>query len=146
MSLYMRAVTSDWPEHEFGELVAFIREQDEGFAVSGGDWTDFEIHDARGAAVLAADLTLGDEAREELAELMEFLGDHEGSVAAQEKVKAHLEAASAVVGMHILMSRYDDSVLAANQLIAFLERSPGVLTQVDTVGWYDGDELILQDA
>ncbi len=77
---------------------------------------------------------------------MEFLSDHEGSVAAQQKVKAHLEKASAVVGMQILMSRYDDSALAANQLIAFLERSPGVLTQVDTVGWYDGDELILQEA
>lgn len=59
MSLYMRAVISDWPKHELGELVAFMREQDEGFVVSGGDWVDFEIHDARGDAVLAVDLTLG---------------------------------------------------------------------------------------
>ncbi|MET7277151.1 hypothetical protein ABZS29_02880 [Kribbella sp. NPDC005582] len=146
MSLYMRAVIRDWPEHELGDLVAFLREQDEGFTVSGGDWADFEIQDLRGVAVLAADLTLGNEVREELAELTEFLSDHEGSVAAQQKVKAHLENASAVVGMQVLMSRYDDSVLAANQLITFLERSPGVLTQVDTVGWYDGDELILQEA
>ncbi|MFB6724187.1 hypothetical protein ACFCV3_28675 [Kribbella sp. NPDC056345] len=146
MGLYMRAVITSWPGHEFAELVAFMGEQDAGFVVSGSDWADFEIHDARGAVVLAADLTVGDEVREELAEELEFLADLEGTPAARQKVEAHLATASAVVGMQILMSRYDESVAAANQLITFLERSPGVLTQVDTVGWYDGEELILQES
>ncbi|TDD58782.1 hypothetical protein E1263_17885 [Kribbella antibiotica] len=145
MGLYMRAVITSWPEHEFAALGTFIGEQDEGFVVSGLDWPDFEIHDARGNAVLVADLTLGDDVREELAEELEALEDLAGSPAARQKVESHLATATAVVGMQILMSRYDDSVAAANQLITFLERTPGVLTQVDTVGWYDGDDLILQE-
>ncbi|WP_328328296.1 hypothetical protein OHA70_03160 [Kribbella sp. NBC_00382] len=56
-----------------------------------------------------------------------------------------LATATAVVGLQVLPSRHDESVAAANQVITFLERSPGVLTQVDTVGWYDGDSLILQE-
>ena len=47
--------------------------------------------------------------------------------------------------MQILMSRYDDSVAAANAIVDYLEQQPGVLTQVDTVGWYDGPELVLQE-
>jgi hypothetical protein len=49
------------------------------------------------------------------------------------------------VGMQILMSSYEDSVAAANVVVAFLERDLGVLTQVDTVGWYDGRDLILRE-
>ncbi|WP_405061538.1 type I secretion C-terminal target domain-containing protein [Kribbella sp. NBC_01505] len=146
MGVYMRAVISSWPGHEFGELVAFVGEQSDGFVVSGDGWADFEIHDPAGDAVLIADLITGEaEVREELEELLESLDDLRGSPAAHEKVEAHLRTASAVVGMQIIMSRYDESVAAANQLIAFLERSPGVLTQIDTVGWYDLDDLILQE-
>jgi hypothetical protein len=47
--------------------------------------------------------------------------------------------------MQVLMSRYDDSVAAANAVVDFPEQRPGVLTQVDTVGSYDGPELILQE-
>jgi len=96
--------------------------------------------------VLLADLTVGDEVREELDELEEFLDQHQGSATARATVSAHLASASAVVGLQIVQSRYDESVAAANHLIAFLEKWPGVLTQVDTVGWYDGDRLILQEA
>ncbi|MFI5732151.1 hypothetical protein ACIA49_18650 [Kribbella sp. NPDC051587] len=145
MGVYMRAVITSWPGHEFAELVAFVAAQDEGFVVSGPGWADFEVHDARGDAVLVADLTVDDRAREELDELVEFLEDVEGTATARQQVTDHLASASAMVGMQIVMSRYDESVAAANQVISFLERSPGVLTQVDTVGWYDGDNLILQD-
>ena len=57
----------------------------------------------------------------------------------------HLSSASAVVGMQILMSAYDESVAVANLVIAFLEQRPGVLTRVDTVGWYEGSDLILEE-
>jgi hypothetical protein len=149
VGLYMRAVITSWPDPSFADLVAFVGKQVEGFAVvsaAGDDWSEFEVQDKHGAAVLAADLSLGDRVREELDELEEFLDEHDGPPAARATVETHLASASAVVGMQILPSRYDDSVAAANQVIAFLERSPGILTQVDTVGWYDGDRLILQEA
>jgi hypothetical protein len=79
------------------------------------------------------------------AELEEVLDDLEGDEGAREAVRAHLREASAVVGMQVLMSRYDDSVAAANAVVDFLEQRPGVLTQIDTVGWYEGPELILQE-
>ena len=44
------------------------------------------------------------------------------------------------------MSAYDDAVAAANMIIDFFEHYPGTLTQVDTVGWYDGPNLISQGA
>jgi hypothetical protein len=40
------------------------------------------------------------------------------------------------------VSVYDESVAAANVVIAFFEQHAGVLTQVETV-WYDGSDLIL---
>ena len=95
--------------------------------------------------MLAADLWTGEAAREELRELEEVFDDLQGAQDAREAVQAHLQDASAVVGMQVLMSRYDDSVAAANAVVDFLEQRPGVLTQVDTVGWYDGPELILQE-
>jgi hypothetical protein len=78
---------------------------------------------------LAADLTTGPEAREELDELEEFLDDLEGSTSAREAVRTHLRTASAVIGMQILMSAYDDAVAAANTIINFFEQRPGVLTR-----------------
>ena len=98
-----------------------------------------------GETVLAADVWTGDAAREELAELEEFLDDLTGLDDARDAVRQHLRDASAVVGMQVLMSRYDESVAAANAVIDYLEQRPGVLTQVDTVGWYDGSELVLQE-
>ena len=68
-----------------------------------------------------------------------------GSAPGREAVRAHLRAASAVVGMQVLMSAYDESVAAANAIIDFLEQRESVLTQIDTVGWYDGPELILKE-
>jgi hypothetical protein len=47
--------------------------------------------------------------------------------------------------MEILMSAHDASVAAANTVIEFLEQRERTLTQVDTVGWYDGSKLILTD-
>ena len=95
--------------------------------------------------MLAADLTTGAAAREDLAELEEFLDDLTGSSSARESVRTHLRTASAVIGMQILMSVYDDAVAAANTIIDYLEQRPGVLTQVDTVGWYDGPTLVLRE-
>ena len=46
--------------------------------------------------------------------------------------------------MQILMSVYDEAVAAANVIIEFLDQRPGVLVQVDGVGWYDGPNLILR--
>ena len=149
VSVFMRAVMASWPDPPFSELVAFVAGREGGFTVvpiNGRDWSEFEINDKHGQAVLAADITVGDEAREELAELAEELEDLDGSPAAQATVQSMLETASTVVGLQILMSRYDESVAAANLVIAFLERWPGVLTQVDSVGWYDGDRLILTEA
>jgi hypothetical protein len=69
----------------------------------------------------------------------------DGPERAHEAVRAHLREASAVVGMRVLMSAYDESVAAANAIIDFLERRERVLTQIDTVGWYDGPELLLKE-
>lgn len=147
MGVYMRAVIGSWPDPPFADLASSVGEQGDWLVVStdGVGWADFEVRDAQGAVVLVADLTVGDEVREELEELVEFLDDHDGSPAARATVESHLASATAVVGMQILPSRHDDSVAAANQVITFLERWPGVLTQVDTVGWYDGDQLILPE-
>ncbi|MEV6417391.1 hypothetical protein [Kribbella sp. NPDC051718] len=148
MALYMRAVIGSWPNPPFADLVSFVGEQGDGLVVVSTDdagWPDFQVHDADGATVLAADLTLGEDVREELSELVEFLDDHDGLPTARATVESHLASATAVVGLQILPSRYDESVGAANQVITFLERWPGVLTQVDSVGWYDGDQLILPE-
>ena len=40
---------------------------------------------------------------------------------------------------------HEQSVAAANVVVGYLEQRPGVLVQVDTVGWYSGPELILRD-
>ncbi len=40
--------------------------------------------------------------------------------------------------MQVLPSVHEQSVAAANAIIDYLEQRPGVLTQVDTIGWYDG--------
>ena len=61
------------------------------------------------------------------------------------QVRWRSREADAVVGMQVLMSRYDASVAAANAIIEYFEQRPGVLTQVDTVGWYDRAELVLRE-
>jgi len=147
MSVYMRAVLADWHELPFEELTTFIAETSP-FRIQGADgqgWEDFEALDQQGNTALAADLWTGARAREELDELEEFLEDLSGTADAREAVRAHVREASAVVGMQVLMSTYDESVAAANAIIDFLERRETVLTQIDTVGWYDGPELLLQE-
>jgi hypothetical protein len=142
MSVYMRAVMSDWHEPSLEELDTFVQDRS-GFRVtspSGRGWEEFEAVDGTGRTVLAGDLWLGEAAREELEELEEFLEDLDGSAAARRTVGEHMANASAVVGMQILMSAYDEAVAAANVVIDFLEQGPRLLIQADTVGWYDGPE------
>ncbi len=50
-----------------------------------------------------------------------------------------------MLGMQVLPSDHEQSVAAANVIIDYLEQRPGVLTQVDTIGWYDGPDLILRE-
>src|SRR4051794_16900601 len=146
VSVFMRAVMRDWHAPPFEEAAAFVAEHSPFRLQSAGDgWAEFEVLDAAGETVLAADLWTDEAAREEFVELEEFLDDHEGDETAREAVRAHLREASAVVGMQLLMSRYEDSVAAANAVVDFLEQRPGVLTQVDTAGWYDGPEVILKE-
>jgi hypothetical protein len=147
MSLYMRTVLVEWDDPPFADLQAFVeRESDYAVrAVDGRGWAEFHAVDAEGTIVLAADLTTGEQTREELDELCEFLAELEGSPAARDAVRTHLRNAVAVVGFQILPSVREQSVEAANAIIGFLEQRPGVLTQVDTVGWYDGEDLILQE-
>lgn len=95
--------------------------------------------------MLAGDVWLGGRAREELEELEEFIADLDGLDDARERVRSHLRDARAVVGLQILMSVYDDSVAAANAVIEFFEQQTKTLTQVDTVGWYDGSTLLLEE-
>jgi hypothetical protein len=146
VSVFIRAVVRDWHSPRFQDAATFVAERSP-FRLNAatGGWSDFEVLDAEGETVLAADLWTDEAAREELEELEEFLDDLEGHPGAREAVRAHLRGASAVVGMQVLMSRYDESVAAANSIIDYLEQRPGVLTQVDTVGWYDGPELVLQE-
>jgi hypothetical protein len=148
MSVYMRAVLSEWHDPPFEELVAFVADVSSFHmrAVGDGGWSEFEALDAEGTTVLAGDLTTGLAAREELAELEELLDDHDGEATAREAVVAYLRDASAVVGMQVLMSVHDASVAAANAIIDFLEPRQRVLAQVDTVGWYEGPDLILAES
>ena len=147
MSVYMRAVLTDWHEPPFEELATFIAETSP-FRVQAADGrgcADFEALNQQGETVLAVDLWTAAHAREEFAELEELLDELDGPERAHEAVRAHLREASAVVGMRVLMSAYDESVAAANAIIDFLERRERVLTQIDTVGWYDGPELLLKE-
>jgi hypothetical protein len=147
MSVYMRAVLADWHEPPFEELATFVAEESP-FSVQAAEsrgWADFDALNQLGKTVLAVDLWTGARAREEFDELEEFLDELDGPAQAREAVRAHLRAASAVVGMQVLMSAYDESVAAANAVIDFLEQRERVLTQIDTVGWYDGPELILKE-
>ena len=146
MSVFMRAVLTKWDSPPLLEAARFVAKRGP-FRIQShrDDWSDFEVTDAAGAAVLAGDLWIGEAAREELAELEEFLDDLVGSESARETIRGHLQRATAIVGMQVLMARYDESVAAANVLIEFLEQRPGTLTQVDTVGWYDGPDLILTE-
>ena len=114
-------------------------------AADGRGCADFEALNQQGETVLAVDLWTAAHAREEFAELEELLDELDGPERAHEAVRAHLREASAVVGMRVLMSAYDESVAAANAIIDFLERRERVLTQIDTVGWYDGPELLLKE-
>ncbi|WP_354697213.1 hypothetical protein [Paraconexibacter sp. AEG42_29] len=68
-------------------------------------------------------------------ELADELDGLDGTDDARQQVREHLGQPTAVVGFQILMSCYDESVAATNVVIDFLEQLPGVLTQVDTVGW-----------
>jgi hypothetical protein len=145
MSVFMRAVVREWKAPPFEEAANFVAQQSPFRLRAEKGWSDFEALDSAGETVLAADVWTGEAARDELAELEEFLDDLAGDDASREIVRRHLREASAVVGMQILMSRYDDSVAAANAIIGYLEQQPSVLTQVDTVGWYDGPELVLQE-
>jgi hypothetical protein len=147
MSVYMRAVLAEWDDPSFADLTAFVEQRSEFRLKSPGDrgWAEFEALNPDGTTVLAGDLTTGNAAREELNELEQFLDDLAGSSSARDSVKDHLRQASAVVGMQILMSVHDDAVAAANTIIDYLEQRPGVLTQVDTVGWYNGPDLILRE-
>lgn len=123
VGLYMRAVIGTWPDPPFADLVTFVDGQADGFAavaMAGDGWSEFEVHDQHGTIVLVADLSIGDEVREELDELVEFLDEHDGPPGARATVESHLASASAVVGLQILPSKYDESVAAANQVIAFL--------------------------
>ncbi len=143
----MRAVLADWQEPSYADLAAFVSLHSPYGLRAVGDrpWTDFEAVNRDGQTVLAGDVWLGAQAREELDELEEFVSELEGSGAVRDRVCSHLRDASAVVGLQILMSVYDDAVAAANAIIEFFEQRSGVLTQVDTVGWYDGGELILRE-
>ena len=114
-------------------------------AADSRGWAEFEALNQQGNTVLAVDLWTEADACEEFEELEEFLDDLDGPAQAREAVRAHLRAASAVVGMQVLMSAYDESVAAANAIIDFLEQRERVLTQIDTVGWYDGPELLLKE-
>ena len=143
----MRAVLADWHEPPFEDLATFIAETSpfRVQAAAGREWAEFEALNQEGETVLAVDLWTGAHAREEFEELEEFLGDLDGPAEAREAVRAHLRAASAVIGMQVLMSAYDESVAAANAIIDFLEQRERVLTQIDTVGWYDGPERLLKE-
>jgi hypothetical protein len=146
MSVFMRAVIRAWTAPKFESLAAFVAEESpfQAVGINGRGWDEFEVRQSA-TTVLAGDLWTGDRAREELAELADFLPDLDGTHEAKVAVQNHLAEADAVVGMQILMSAYDASVAAANAVIAFLEQTPGVLTQVDTVGWYDGPDLVLKE-
>jgi hypothetical protein len=142
----MRAVVQEWSAPPFAEAAAFVARKSPFRLQSAGEgWSDVEAVDATGETVLAADVWTGDAAQEELAELEEFLDELDGDDEARDAIRQHMRNANAVVGMQVLMSRYDDSVAAANAIIEYLEQRPGVLTQVDTVGWYDGPELVLRE-
>ena len=142
----MRAVLADWQEPSFDDLAWFVGRQGRYSmrALGNQPWSDFEAINRDGQAVLAGDVWLDGRAREELDELDEFIGDLVGPDDARERVRAHLRDARAVVGLQILMSVYDESVAAANAVIEFFEQQTETLTQVDTVGWYDGT-LVLEE-
>ena len=147
MSIYMRAVLAEWDDPSFDDLTTFVEQRSSLRVKSVADrrWAEFEPLNPDGATLLAGDLTTGSAAREELDGLDEVLDDLAGSSSARDAVRDHLREASAVIGMQILMSAYDDAVAAANTIIDYLEQRPGVLTQVDTVGWYDRPDLILKE-
>jgi hypothetical protein len=95
--------------------------------------------------VLAGDLTAVNDAREELTELEDSLDDLASATAGsrhREKPPPQLLGRSRNADLHV---GYDDAVAAADTIIDYLEQHPNVLTRVDTVGWYDGPELILQE-
>jgi hypothetical protein len=147
MGLYMRAVLRDWHDPPFDDVARYVEEHGPFRLEPIGNrgWAEFEVLDQNATTVLAADLPVGDAAREELDELEEFLDDLDGPESARQAVRAHLQEATAVVGMQVLPSVYDESVAAANVIVGYLEQRPGVLTQVDTVGWYDGPDLVLHE-
>ena len=139
MGLYMRAIVRHWHQPPFEELAAFVaaRSPFRVEAAAERGWSEFEALDQDGTTVLAVDLTTGADVREELDELEEFVDDAEGLASARDSVRAHLSEATAVLGMQVLPSVHEQSVAAANAIIDYLEQRPGVLTQVDTIGWYD---------
>lgn len=141
----MRAVLREWNAPPFEEAARFVAQRSPFRLQAANGWSDFEAIDSAGETVLAADVWTGEVAREEFGELEELLDELDGTAASREAVRQHLREASAVVGMQILVSRYDESVAAANAIIAYLEQNPGVLTQVDAVGWYDGAGLVLRE-
>ena len=146
----MRAVLKSWHDPPIEDLADFAQRKELRWTVvtpSGRGWDDFECVDSAGETILEGDLTLrGSDGRlqEELDDLNDDLERHRGSPEALAVVRAHIATAKAIAGMRILMSRYDDSVDSANGIIRYLEQEPGALVQVDTVGWYQGDELLLR--
>ena len=142
----MRAVLPAPEERPIEELAAFVAAAGDGLRVAspdGAGWSDFDLLGSDGEPILLCEQWVGDDAREELDELAEEVDDHDGSPEAIARVKEGLSGAGATIGLQIVMSAYDASVAAANLVIDFLEQQPGVLAQVDGVGWYAGGEQLL---
>ncbi|OAI39820.1 hypothetical protein AYO39_02410 [Actinobacteria bacterium SCGC AG-212-D09] len=149
MGLYMRAVVLDWEERSIDDLVAFASENERElrlFFPRERNWREFEVHDEDGQAILEGDLAMvgQDElASGEVKELTDSLAGLDGASERLDRVRDHLASAHAIVALRILPSGYDAAVDAANVIFWFLEQRPGVLAQIDGVGWYDHDQLIL---
>lgn len=143
MSVWMRAVLPTPESRDFDDLRERMAAEQR-LEVTGS-WSDFEVHTADGTSILAGDTWTGDDAAEDLEELRDELPDLKGRKAARTRVAEALTSAAALVGLQIVMSSYDESVDAANAIIAYLEERAEVLTQIDTVGWYAADKLILRE-
>ncbi len=147
MSVWMRGVLPTWEAPDFADLERWVA-RDGRFVVlpePAPGWTEFELGRPGGTAVVAGDVVTGAGVREEVLELEEELDGLEGEAAARTAVREHLGAAQAIVGLRISPDHYDDAVAAANVVLEHFEQRPGMLTQVDTVGWYDGATLVLRD-
>ena len=144
MGFYVRCVLTERPHLSLDRFADFLGERGAYAVAPGGEWREFEVTDSSGETLVAGDLTSGEEIREEIEELRESAED--ADELARERVLDHLDRAVAVVGMQVLTSAGDDALAAARAVAAFLEKRAECLTQVDLEGWYDGSELILEEA